>query len=167
MDSGKHAVRIAQAALIAAMYAVLTMIFAPISFGMMQVRIAEILTILPMFTPAAVPGLFLGCILANLFGGAAVPDVIFGSLATLIGAAGGRLLRRHRWLVPLPSVAANTVIIPFVLKYAYGIEAPLLLLALYVLVGEVIGCWLLGELFAAVLMKRRALFGGKGGQQDS
>ena len=76
----------AQAAMIAALYVVLTMVFAPFSFREIQVRVSEALTILPAFTPAAVPGLFIGCLLANLLGGAAVPDVIFGSLATLIGA---------------------------------------------------------------------------------
>ena len=98
------ALKVAQGAIIAALYVVLTVIFAPISFGEMQVRISEALTILPMFTPAAIPGLFVGCVLGNLLGGAIPVDVIFGSLATLIGAVGGYLLRKNRWLVPLPTV---------------------------------------------------------------
>ena len=92
--------RVTQGAAIAAIYVVLTLIFAPISFGVMQIRVAEMPTILPMFTPAAIPGLFLGCLMANILGGAVVWDVVFGSLATLIGAVGGYLLRRRRWLVP-------------------------------------------------------------------
>ena len=88
--------KLTQGAAIAALYVVLTLIFAPISFGEMQVRISEALTILPLFTPAAIPGLFVGCILANLLGGAIVWDVVFGSLATLIGAVGGYLLRKNR-----------------------------------------------------------------------
>ena len=75
-----------QAAMIAAIYVVLTYVFAPFSFGEVQVRISEALTILPVFTPAAIPGLFIGCLVGNILGGAILPDIIFGSIATLIGA---------------------------------------------------------------------------------
>ena len=153
---------LAVGAMIAALYVALTMLFAPISFGAMQVRIAEALTILPMFTPAAVPGLFVGCLLANLLGGAVVWDVIFGSLATLIGAAGSWLLRKNRWLVPIPPILANTVIVPLVLKYGYGVDMPLLLSAGYIAVGEIVGCYVLGQLLATVLLKRREIFPDKG-----
>ena len=156
--------KITESAAIAAVYIVLTVVFAPISFGPMQLRIAEILTILPMFTPSAVPGLFIGCIFANLFGGAVALDIVFGSIATLLGAAGGWFLRKKRWLVPLPAIAANTVIVPFVLRYGYGIDTPLLLLALYVCIGEILGCYVLGELFASVLLKRREIFRESGPQ---
>ena len=142
---------IAQGAIIAALYVVLTLVFQPISFGSIQLRIAEALTIMPLFTFAAVPGLFIGCLIANLSGGAVIIDVIFGSLATLIGAAGGYLLRKYRWLVPLPAVLANTLIIPFVLKYGYQIDIPYYLQALYILVGEIAGCYILGELLATAL----------------
>ena len=74
------------AAIIAAVYVVLTIIFAPISYGQVQVRISEALTVLPYFTPAAIPGLFIGCIIANIYGGAGIIDIIFGSLATLFAA---------------------------------------------------------------------------------
>ncbi len=150
--------RLTQGAVIAALYAALTVVFAPISFGAMQIRIAEALTILTMFTPAAVPGLFVGCVLANLLGGAILWDVVFGSLATLIGAAGGYLLRTHRWLVPLPSVASNALIVPLVLRYGYGVELPTALMALYVAAGELVGCYLLGELLASFLLRRRGIF---------
>ena len=86
--------RITQGAVIAALYVVLTLVFAPISFGPVQVRIAEALCILPMFTPAAIPGLFIGCLIANLIGGGIMLDVIFGSIATLIGAVFGYVLRK-------------------------------------------------------------------------
>lgn len=143
-------------ALIAALYVVLTMAFAPISFGPMQVRIAEALTILPLFTPAAVPGLFIGCIIANFMGGAIALDVIFGSLATLIGAVGGYMLRSNRWLVPIPTIVSNTLIVPFVLKYGYGFtDTALPLMAFYILIGEIIGCFVLGELLASALMNRK------------
>ncbi len=149
---------VVRAAAVAAVYVVLTLAFAPISFGAMQVRIAEALTILPMFTPAAVPGLFVGCLLANILGGAVAPDIVFGSLATLIGAVGSRMLRNHRWLVPVPPIAANTLIIPFVLKYGYGVDMPVLLSAAYIAAGEIIGCGVLGEVLASALMKHRNLF---------
>ncbi len=145
----------AQGALIAALYATLTVVFAPISFGPIQIRIAEALTILPMFTSAAIPGLFIGCILANLFSGALIWDVIFGSLATLVGAVGGYRLRNNRWLVPIPTIIANGIIVPFVLKYGYGIEMPIVLMMLYVSLGEVVGCYVLGELLASALLKHK------------
>lgn len=153
-----NTLRLAQGALIAAVYVVLTLLFAPISYGPLQVRIAEILTILPMFTFSAVPGLFIGCLLANLIAGAAAIDVWLGSLATLIGAALGYVLRRSRWLVPLPTVIANALIIPVVLKYGYGIvEFPYPLQALYIGIGEILGCFVLGELLATALLKRKDL----------
>ena len=144
--------------IIAALYVVLTYIFAPISFGAIQVRIAEMLTILPLFTPAAVPGLFIGCFLGNILGGAIVIDVVCGSIATLIGAVGGYLLRRNRWLVPIPAIIANMVIVPLVLRYGYGIDMPLLSMALYVGIGEVLSCFVLGELLATLLYHYPKLF---------
>ena len=145
--------------MIAALYVALTLVFAPISFGAMQVRVSEALTILPLFTPAAIPGLFLGCVLANLLGSAVLLDVVFGSLATLIGAVGGWLLRKNRWLVPVPTIVSNTLIIPLVLRYGYGVDLPLWLSAVYILVGEILGCYVLGELFASVLLRREKIFG--------
>lgn len=152
--------RLSQGAIIAALYTTLTLALAPISFGPLQVRVSEALAILPLFTPAAVPGLFVGCLLANLFGGAIIWDVVFGSLATLIGAAVGYLLRFNRWLVPLPTVIANALIVPPVLQYGYGLsEIPLWLMAVYVSVGELIGCYVLGELLASGLLRyKKELF---------
>ena len=149
---------ITQGAVIAGLYVALTVIFAPISFGPLQLRIAEALTILPLFTPAAIPGLFAGCLLANMIGGAVVLDVVFGSAATLIGAAFGYLLRKNRWLVPIPAIAANTVIIPFVLKYGYSVNVPLNLMFLYIAVGEFLGCYVLGELLGLALWRYRSIF---------
>ena len=154
----EHILTITQGAVIAALYTALTVVFAPISFGAMQVRVSEVLTVLPMFTPAAVPGLFIGCILANVLGGAVIWDTLFGSIATLIGAFGGYLLRKHRWLVPLPTIAANAVIVPFVLRYAYEVNIPIPLLMLYVAVGETISAYLLGELLITVLQKNSKTF---------
>lgn len=151
---------ITQGAAIAALYVVLTLVFAPISFGPVQLRIAEALCILPMFTPAAIPGLFIGCLIANLLGGGIILDVVFGSLATLIGAVLGYMLRSNRWLVPLPAVIANALIVPFVLKYGYGVvDVAVPVLMLQIAAGEILGCYVLGELFASALMKRKAIFG--------
>ena len=151
--------RITQGAVIAALYVVLTLVFAPISFGPVQVRIAEALCILPMFTAAAIPGLFIGCMIANLIGGGIILDVIFGSLATLIGAVLGYVLRKNRWLVPLPAVIANALIVPFVLKYGYGVaDVAIPILMLQILAGEIAGCYVLGELLCSALLRRKGVF---------
>ncbi len=150
---------LAQGGIIAALYTALTLIFAPISFAAVQVRIAECLSILPMFTNAAVPGLFIGCILGNLLGGAVITDVVFGSIATLIGAYIGHLLRKNRWLVPVPTVISNTLIIPLVLHYAYDVQIPIYLMMLYILIGEILGSFLLGEILCDFLLRhKRNLF---------
>ena len=139
------------AAAIAAIYVVLTTVFAAFSFGQIQVRISEGLTILPYFTPAAIPGLFVGCILANLLGGAIPADIIFGSLATLIGALGSYALRRHKFLVPIPPIVANTIIVPLVLRYRYGVPEPIPFMMLTVGIGEVISCGVIGMIILLAL----------------
>ena len=157
----KHLLLMVQGALIAAVYVALTFVFAPLSFSQIQVRIAEALTILPAFTAAGVPGLFIGCLLANLLAGAPLPDIIFGSLATLIGAVGTRMLRhKSMYLAPLPPILANALIVPFVLKYAYGIPLPVPLMMLTVGAGEVISCGVLGlVLYKALDRRRKVMFG--------
>ena len=133
-----------QAAAIAAVYVVLTVLFAPISFGEIQIRFAEGLTVLPYFTPAAIPGLFIGCIIDNFMGGAIPIDILFGSIATLIGALLSYALRKHKFLVPLPPIAANTLLVPFVLYYGYGINLPIPFLMLTIGIGEVVSCGVIG-----------------------
>ena len=148
---------IAQAAVIAAIYVVLTIVFAPIAFEEIQVRIAEALTILPIYTASAVPGLAVGCLLGNIIGGAPLPDVVFGSLATLIGAAGTRLLRNSKPAIAvIPPIVANMVIIPFVLRYAYEIPLPIPLMMATVGLGEVISCGMLGLLLHKALLPHRS-----------
>ena len=157
MKLSKKTLFLVQAALIAAIYVVLTVVFAPFSFGEVQVRIAEALTILPVFLPAAVPGLFVGCLLGNMLGGAVLPDIIFGSLATLIGALGTRALRKaHPFLAPIPPIAANTLIVPFVLKYAYAVDLPIPFMMLTVGIGEVVSCGIFGLVLYYALNGRRA-----------
>lgn len=136
---------LSQAAMIAAVYVVLTYVFAPFSFGEIQVRVAEALTILPLFTPAAVPGLFIGCLTGNILGGAILPDIIFGSTATLLGALlTYQLFRDRPLLAPLPPIIANTLIVPFVLRFGYGIALPIPFMMLTVGIGEVLSCGVLG-----------------------
>ena len=145
-----------QAAMIAAVYVILTEIFAPISFSVGQVRIAEALTILPVFTPAAIPGLFIGCLIGNIVGGSILPDIIFGSLATLIGAYFTYLLRRqNKFLAPLPPIISNTIIIPLILRYAYGLEYAVPFMMLMVGIGAVISCGVLGMIVYVALQKHR------------
>ena len=145
-----------QSAMIAAIYVVLTVLFAPFGFGEIQVRIAESLTILPLFTPAAIPGLFIGCMIGNIIGGAILPDIIFGSLATLIGALFTYLLRKqNKYLAPIPPIIANTVIVPLVLRYAYGNPLPIPLMMLTVGIGELISCGVLGMILLAALQKHQ------------
>ncbi|MGL5435949.1 MAG: QueT transporter family protein [Lachnospiraceae bacterium] len=140
-----------QTAAIAAIYVVLTMLFAPISFGPIQARIAEALCILPYFTPAAIPGVFIGCFLSNLLCGSVPMDIIFGSLATLIGAVGSYSLRNKKWLVCIPPIAANTIIVPWVLRYAYG-EAQLIPFLMFTVgLGEILAVGILGNLLLAAL----------------
>lgn len=160
MQKGKAAY-ITQVAAIAAIYVVLVMLFSYTSFGPIQFRVAEALAILPYFTPAAVPGLFIGCLLSNILGGAAIWDVVFGSFATLMGAVGSRALRKHRWLVPLPPIVTNTVIVPFVLKYAYGSEGMLPVFMLTVGIGEIIVCGVLGMILLFALNKYRNIIFGE------
>ncbi len=146
----------AQAAMIAAIYVVLTMVFAPFSYGEVQVRISEALTILPVFTPAAIPGLFIGCLISNILGGCIVPDIIFGSLATLIGAVFTYTLRNSsKFLAPLPPIIANILIVPFVLRYGYQVPLPIPLMMLTVGIGEVISCGILGMIVYTALNKYR------------
>jgi len=144
-----------QAAMIAAVYVVLTFVGASFALGPVQVRFAEALAVLPFFTPAAVPGLFAGCLVGNLLAGAILPDIIFGSLATLIGAWGSRHLRSYPMLVSLPPILSNTIIIPFILRYAYCEPIPIPFMMLTVGIGEVISCGILGYGLIRILGKYR------------
>ena len=134
-----------QGAMIAAIYVVLTLIFAPISFGPIQFRISEALCVLPYFTPAAVPGLFVGCLISNLAGEGVILDVVCGSLATLLGAVGSWYVRKHKWCVCLPPIVANMLIIPWVLRIAYNAEELIPFMMLTVGIGEILAVGVLGN----------------------
>ena len=146
-----------QAAMIAAIYVVLTVFISAFNLasGAIQIRISEALTILPAFSPAAIPGLFLGCMISNLITGAMLPDIIFGSLATLLGALGTYFLRKYKWAIPLPPILANVLIIPWILSYVYGFPGSIFYFMLTVGIGEVISCGVLGLLLYNVLCRYR------------
>lgn len=151
----KKVLYLTQAAMIAALYVVLTLAANALGLASssIQVRFSEALTVLPYFTPAAIPGLFVGCLLGNIASGCALPDIIFGPLATLAGALGTWALRkRSKWLAPLPPILANAVVVPPVLKYAYGI-VPVWLSVITVTAGEVISCGVLGMILLFALWK--------------
>ncbi len=145
---------LAQAAMIAAIYVVFTVVFAAFSFGEVQVRIAEALTILPVFTPAAIPGLFIGCLIGNILGGSILPDIIIGSIATLIGAVFTYKLRnQNKYLAPLPPIISNTILVPFILRYGYQVPLPIPFMMLTVGIGEIISCGILGMIVYTALNK--------------
>ena len=159
---------LAQAGLIAALYVVLTVAFAPFSFKEIQVRLAEMLTIMPFFTLAGIPGVTIGCLLGNILSGAALPDIIFGTMATLIGAVftyylGRRYESAGQSLSPVPTtklisgtippIVSNALIIPFVIKYAYGSPMPIWLMIITVGVGEVVSCGILGVIFGHAISR--------------
>jgi len=144
-----------RAAMIGALYAGLTILLAPISYGMIQVRVAEMLMVLPYFTPAAVPGLFVGCFIANLYGGYGLLDIIFGSLATLISAVLVSRIKK-RYFVPLPPVLINAIIVGFILHLV--LDIPFYLTAAWVGLGQLVACYGLGLPLLLILDKQRQIF---------
>ena len=145
-----------QAAVIAALYLALFLPFQPIAFGPIQFRISEMLCVMPFFTAAGIPGVTIGCLLANFIGGAPLPDIIFGTLATLIGAFFTCKLKDQAFpLLALPPVISNIVIVPFVLRYAYGVALPIPFMMLTVGIGEVVSCGVLGFLLYTALKRYR------------
>ncbi len=164
----KKVTMITQGAIIAALYVVLTMIANAMGLAnyAIQVRFSEALCILPFFTVAAIPGLTIGCLISNLLTGAMVWDVLFGSLATLIGAIGTYLLRKHKFLMTLPPVIANMIIVPYILRYGYGmtwelngVDWAIPYFATTVGIGEIISvCVLGGVLLNALLPYKNIIF---------
>ena len=156
--------QITRAALIAALYVALTHLsnLFGLASGAVQLRLSEALCVLPFFMPSAIPGLFIGCIIANLTTRAVFLDVVFGSLATLIGAYLASKLK-NKYLVPLPTVLANTVIVPFVVLFCYtsreawGIGT-YLITVLGVFAGEIISAYVLGIILLSALDKRKNIF---------
>ena len=146
-----------QSGVIAALYVALTLLAKVFGLdsGQIQLRLGEALCVLPVFLPAAVPGLTIGCLLANLLCGNIIWDVVFGTLATLLGAIGTRLLRKRPLLALLPPILSNTIIVPFVLAYAYCLPGSVPFFMLTVGIGEVLSCGLLGSLLYNTLDKHK------------
>lgn len=143
-------------ALVAALYVVLTLLASALglSSGVIQVRFSEALTVLPVLFPGAVWGLFAGCLISNIVTGAALLDIIFGSLATLAGAVFTRVIgKKHPYLSSIPPIIANTAIVPLVLKYVYRLDGAFWFFVLTVAVGEIISCGILGTLLLKGLKK--------------
>lgn len=143
-----------QAAVIAAIYTVLTLVFVPVAYGesLIELRVSEMLTVLPFYTPAAIPGLFIGVILSNVFSPMGAVDVIFGSLATLL-AAYLSYKAPNKWLALLPPVVINGLVIGGMLHYVY--KFPLLLSILSITAGQILSCYILGGILMAVLEKTK------------
>lgn len=146
---------LAKAGIIAALYTAITVLIAPLSYGGMQVRISEALTVLPFFTSAAIPGLFVGCLLANLFGSPlGLLDVVLGSLSTLLAAFITSKIKNKR-LVPLPSILVNALVVPYVLWATLGM--PYLLSVFYVGIGQTIAVYGLGYPLLLLIDKNKSL----------
>ncbi len=159
MNKKSKASFIAHAAIIAALYILLTLISNALSLanGVIQIRISEALTILPYFTPAAIPGLFAGCILGNLLTGCTPLDIVFGSIATLLGAFFTYKIRKWKYFSPLPPILFNTLLLPPVLAYVYRFEGTLIYFIITIFIGELISCGFLGLILQKALEKYRNL----------
>lgn len=143
-------------ATIAALYVVLTLISAAfgLSSGAIQLRISEALCVLVALTPAAIPGLTIGCLISNLIASANILDIIFGTLATFLGALGGYYLRKKKWLITLPTLLSNVIIVPLVIVYGFGVkDMALPLVALTVGIGEFLSATVLGTGLLLILQK--------------
>ncbi|MDO4438554.1 MAG: QueT transporter family protein [Eubacteriales bacterium] len=153
------------AAIIAAIYVVLTLVVAPFAWGPIQFRISEMLCVLPLFTEAAIPGVTLGCLIANILIGSPLPDIVFGTLATFIGVVFTFILTRKyrengreteikaRILAIIPPILSNSIIIPLVLKFAYGLPDAVLFMAVTVGIGEILAVGVLGNILITVLKR--------------
>ena len=157
MKKNSRAFFVAYAAIIAALYVVLTLIANALGLAnyAIQIRFSEALTILPYFTPAAIPGLFVGCILSNILTGCVPLDILFGSIATLLGAIFTYKLRKWKYLSPLPPILFNILLVPPVLAFVYKFEGTLYYFMITVGIGEIISCGVLGIMLLLLLEKYR------------
>ena len=144
---------LARGAVIAALYAVLTLLLQPLSYGEVQIRFSEALTLLPILMPEAVPALAVGCLLANVLGGCMIVDIVFGTLATLLAAICTRRLRERFWLAALMPVLFNGVIVGAVVHYCYAPMIALPLCMLSVAAGEAVACLVVGPVLLRVLRR--------------
>lgn len=160
MTKDQKVAYIVEAGVIAAFYVVLMLTNVELagSASLIQIRVAEALCILPCFTSAAIPGLFIGCLIGNILTGSVIWDVIFGSLATLLAAFLTRQLRKKRYLASLPPILVNMFVIPIILTKAAGVEQTIGAVSLGIGIGEFISAGVLGQLVYSVLDKNRSVF---------
>ncbi len=160
MNQKKDIKYLVQGASVAAIYVALT--FFSYTFGLangvVQLRLSEALCILPIFTPSAIAGLFVGCLISNILTGSIFTDVIFGSIATLIGAIFTRKLRNYKILPLIPPILSNAIILPVILKFAYSFEGSYLWFLTTIFAGEVLSCGVLGYLLKNILDKYKIFF---------
>jgi len=152
--NSKKTLFITEAAVIAAIYVALVLIFQSTSYGPIQFRVAEALTVLPYFTPAAIPGVTIGCLISNLISpNVHILDIVFGTLATFIAAILSYLLRRNKYLVPIPPIVVNAIAIPWVIRFASGEAQPILFLMMTVGAGQILAAGVLGLVLLFALDK--------------
>ena len=162
LDQHGKTMFIVRSAVIAALYAALTLALYPISLGAVQFRVSEALTLLPIVMPEAIPGLFVGCLVSNLIGSATPWDIIFGSLATLIAAILTYATRRNKILAAFWPVLCNTVIVGLVL--ALTLDLPVFLTMGEVGLGELAVVYTVGMAMLAALKRvPKKLLGGQAG----
>lgn len=146
-----------RSALIAAIYAALTVLFGSFGYGPIQFRVAEALTVLPAIIPASIPGLFIGCILANWIGGFGIIDIVFGSLATLLAGTSTFLLKKKRFLFPFPPVLFNAIIVGSYVYLLYDNSYSMILTMVFIGISELIICYGLGLPLIVFIEKNRVL----------
>ena len=153
----KRVRRLCEAAVVAALYVALTELSAMIgmSSGVIQFRLSESLCVLAIFTPAAVPGVTLGCLVANLLTQCAPLDIIFGTFASFIGMLGCRMLKKLPYIAPIPYALSNMVIVPLILAYVYYAEESLPFLFLTVSIGEILSVFAVGVPLYMILKKHK------------
>lgn len=159
MKTKKTVKMLTRSAAVAALYTALTFVSAlmGLSSGVIQFRLSEVLCLLPLVMPEAVWGLFIGCAVSNLLTGCVIWDVIFGSLATLIGAIitskMTAFVSKNYWVASLPCVISNALIVPLVLIFAYGAEGSFIFFFITVAIGELVMATLVGSFVYSRLVK--------------
>ena len=153
----KRSFYLTRAAVIAAIYVVLVFVFQSTSFGPIQFRVAEALTILPYFTSAAIPGVSIGCLLSNILFGSSLLDIVFGSAATLFAAYLSYQLKENKFLVPIPPILINSIVIPWIIKATATTASlevsPIPIMMLSVGIGQLVSAGILGMILLFALEK--------------
>lgn len=145
--------KINQMCAIALLYVFLTLVSSALGLTIdaIQFRLSEALCVLPIFTPVAIPGLVIGCILSNMLMGGVLIDIVCGSLATLLGAMGTYVFRKHRWVAPLFPIISNMLVVPYILQHGYHVEGKYAALMLVTSIAEFFCAYLLGQMLIDIL----------------